>query len=86
MESFSSGTNTSCCKEYVDCPDYFYLDVNKYSLCPRECMTCTSDSCLTCYNKKELSKYSFNEQAIIQRIKYNISEHKENFWEDESHQ
>ena len=91
MEPFttSSPSTISCCKENVDCPGYLYLNNNKFSICPSQCLNCTGgldNSCITCFNKKELRNYSINEQIKIKAIKDPNSENVEYFWENESHQ
>ena len=59
----------NCCEIGVDCFDFLYETGGIFKICPDECTTCDENSyCVTCYNEKELNKYS-NYKAQIQALK-----------------
>jgi len=78
------GYDKNCCKESLDCPDYFYFKDNQFEICDNSCLTCKniSTNCQTCYNEIELNKYSQDEQDIITTLKHTSPNY---YWEDESH-
>ena len=85
MDGFSSDSSKkSCCKENLDCPDYLYLNNGKYTICSNKCLACSKESaeyCISCYNKKNLSKnYSPIEQTKIVGLKYELTDTNQNFW------
>ena len=67
--NFPNNYNKNCCEKDVDCPDYFYLNLNQYEICDIACLACTESTeynCVTCYNEKELEKYTADE---LQKLK-----------------
>lgn len=72
ITNFPPNVNSNCCGKDEDCPNYLYLNpnTNKYVICSTECLDCNDQyNCVTCYNQRELSKYSDFEQNKIKEIK-----------------
>ena len=63
----------NCCEIGVDCFDFLYETEGIFKICPDECTTCDENSnCVTCYNEKELNKYS-NYKSDIQALKSTVT-------------
>ena len=75
----------NCCKEGVDCPDYFYFDGidKKYKICDISCLKCKGpgpENCETCNNEKELENYSSEDKRIIKGLKVTTIQY---YWNNE---
>ena len=87
MVNFPNTYNSNCCEKDVDCPDYFYLNYNQYEICNIACLDCkgsTEYNCVSCYNEKELEKYSNEEVGYISTIK-SLTSSLYYYWENEEH-
>ena len=74
INNFPFDNYDNCC-EKDHCPSYLYFNtnINKYEICNIACLECNGDqntNCISCYNLRELNKYSDLEKNYINNIKH----------------